>query len=190
MHNFESLGDPALMALIALGDKTSFALLSRRHMKTMVCVAQRILGNAAEADEVVQESFLRLWINAAKWDPDGPGTVKTWLGRVVTNLCLDRCRARRTIPLDDAGDIIDPAQDVRDRLGDEDRQRVVRQLLDKLPDNQRIAVVLSYFEDQSGKEIAETMGVSVGAVESLLVRARRTLREAVRTYGFVWGEDL
>lgn len=186
----KGLDDHALMALTACGDRSAYAELTGRYLKIMVAVAGRILGNAAEADEVVQEAFLRLWIYAPRWDPEGTGTVRTWLSRVVTNLCLDRCRARRTVPLEDVGDIEDDKQSVHDSMQDEDRRRLVQGLLNALPENQRCAVVLAYFEEMSGKDVAVSMNLTVGAVESLLVRARRALRVAVQEAGLVWGEDV
>ncbi|MDD2325082.1 MAG: sigma-70 family RNA polymerase sigma factor [Alphaproteobacteria bacterium] len=182
--------DHTLMEAVARGQTLAFEQLSFRHLRTMLGVAHRILGNAAEAEEVVQEGFLRLWRQAPQWDPDGTGSVKTWLSRVITNLCLDRCRRRRDVPLEEAGEVQDTARDAFDDLGLQDRQKLVQSLLSGLPERQRVAVVLAYFEEMSGKEIAEAMELSAGAVESLLVRARRTLRDRAETMGIVWGENI
>lgn len=182
--------DHDLMGLAGHGDQDAFAELCERYLKIMLGVAQRILGNAAEADEVAQEAFLRLWTYAPRWDPDGAGSVRTWLSRVVTNLCLDRMRRRRSVPLDEAGDFEDPALSATETIGQEDRRKIVQEMLDQLPERQKAAVVLAYFEEMSGKEIAEAMGLSVGAVESLLVRARKTLRDEVQARGLVWGESV
>lgn len=178
------------MALTASGDKFAFATLSARHARAMIGVAQRILGNQAEADEVAQEAFLRLWRRAPDWDPDGTAGVKTWLSRVVTNLCLDRLRRRRSVPLDDAVEIEDPSENAFDALGREETRRLVQEGLLALPERQRIAIVFSYFEGLTGQAIAEAMETSVGAVESLLVRGREGLRKALKDKGLVWGEDL
>jgi len=186
----ESASDHELMARLGLGDKDAFVLLSGRHLKSIIAVAQRILGNAAEADEVAQETFLRLWRYAASWDPEGTGSVRTWLSRVATNLCLDRIRRRRTSPLDEVDEIEDPAAGPFEALKLEDRKKLVQGVLLRLPERQRIAIVLSYFEEMSGQEVADAMEVSVGAVESLLVRGREGLRKAMKERGLVWGEDL
>lgn len=185
-----SISDHELMERVARGDKTAFALLTSKHLRTMVGVAQRLLGNAAEADEIAQESFLRLWRYAPKWDPKGTGSVKTWLNRVVTNLCFDTLRRRRSVPLDEAEEIEDTANGPFEILKAEDRKAMVQKLLSALPERQRIAIVCAYFEDMSGQEIAETLGASVGAVESLLVRGREGLRKGLKELGLVWGEDL
>ncbi|MDD3181613.1 MAG: sigma-70 family RNA polymerase sigma factor [Alphaproteobacteria bacterium] len=182
--------DHVLMAAVGSGDVRAFEELIGRHLKTMVAVSQRILGNAAEADEVAQEGFLRLWTYASNWDPNGAGSVKTWLSRVVTNLSLDRYRRRRSVPLEEAGEIEDMADGAFEMLKAKDRKRVVQGLLDALPERQKVAVILSYFEEMSGREVANTMALTEGAVESLLVRARRGLREGMTQLGFVWGEDI
>lgn len=186
----DPVNDHALMGRVARGDKESFALLTSKHLKSMAALAQRFLGNAAEADEIAQEAFLRLWRYAPSWDPKGTGSVRTWLGRVVTNLCFDTLRRRRSVPLDDAEEIEDPASGPFEMLRAEDRRRMIQKLLSALPERQKIAIVCAYFEDMSGQEIAETLGVSVGAVESLLVRGREGLRKGLRELGLVWGEDL
>ncbi len=182
--------DHALMADVANGDARAFEQLVDRHLRTMVAVSQRIVGSAAEADEVAQEAFLRLWKYAPNWDPDGTGSVKTWLSRVTTNLSVDRYRRRRSVPLEEAGEIEDMAEGAFDALKTQDRQRLVQGLLDVLPERQKVAVVLSYFEEMSGREVAAAMELTEGAVESLLVRARRTLRDGVKRLGYVWGEDI
>lgn len=184
------IDDHSLMADVANGDACAFEELIARHLKTMVAVSQRILGNAAEADEVAQEGFLRLWTHASRWDPDGAASVKTWLSRVITNLSLDRYRRRRSVPLEDAGEIEDMAEGAFESLGAQDRKKLVQKLLDHLPERQRVAVILSYFEDMSGREIAHAMELTEGAVESLLVRARRGLRDDMKRLGLVWGEDI
>lgn len=185
-----SADDHRLMADVANGQAWAFEELVERHLKTMIAVSQRILGNPAEADEVAQEAFLRLWSYAPNWDPNGAGSVKTWLSRVVTNLSLDRYRRRRSVPLEDAGEIEDMAEGVFDTLKMQDRRKLVQQLLETLPERQKVAVILSYFEDMSGREVASAMDLTEGAVESLLVRARRTLRGGMKKLGYVWGEDI
>jgi len=184
------LDDHALMAQVARGDDRAFEELCNRHLKMMVRVAERIVGSAAEADEVAQEAFLRLWTYAPRWDPEGTGSVKTWLSRVVTNLGVDRYRRQRSVPLEEAGDIEDMAPGAFERLDEQDRKRLVQRLLDGLPERQKVAVILSYYDGMTGREVAQAMELSEGAVESLLVRARRSLRDGVRRLGLEWGGDL
>lgn len=188
--SLEAKDDHALMLDVALGDKEGLGLLCERHLKSMVVVAQRILGSEAEADEVAQEAFLRLWRQAPIWDPLGTGSVKTWLSRVVTNLCLDRLRRRRSVSLEVAEDIPDPSMSAFDRLGLEERQKLVQKMLLRLPERQRVAIIFAYFEEMSGQEIAQAMDTTASAVESLLVRGKEGLRKEAKTLGLVWGKDL
>jgi RNA polymerase sigma-70 factor (ECF subfamily) len=183
-------GDHELMAGVAVGDVQAYACLVGRHVRAMTALAQRITGNASDADDIAQEAFLRLWTYAPRWDSEGPAQVRTWLSRVVVNLCLDRRRKRKLLPLEAAGEVIDDAAGGFENANLRDKQRVVQSLLRKLPERQRTAVVLSYFEEFSGREIAHIMQLSAGAVESLLVRARRALRKGLQESGIKWGEDI
>lgn len=185
-----SASDHDLMGRVGRGDRDAFALLCGRHLRSCAAVAQRILGNAAEADEIAQESLFRLWGYAGRWDPNGTGSVRAWLSRVATNLCLDVLRKRRTASLDEAEKVEDPAPGPFETLGEADRRVLVQKLLMDLPERQRIAIVYAYFEEMSGQEIAAAMAISVGAVESLLVRGREGLRRAMGERGISWEKDL
>ena len=102
--------DEALMARIARGDELAFGQLSRRHVPAMLRIARRILGNAADAEDVAQEAMLRVWTHAPRWQP--LAQFRTWLTRVVVNLCLDRKRRAPWVALEAAGDIVDEPSDV------------------------------------------------------------------------------
>jgi RNA polymerase sigma-70 factor, ECF subfamily len=182
--------DHDLMAAVADGNVQAFSCLLGRHVRKMTALAQRITGNAGDADDIVQEAFLRLWSFASRWDPNGAGSVRTWLSRVVINLCLDSRRRKLLVPLEEAGELVDPSRTGFDGVNTEDQHRVVQELLGQLPERQRAVVVLCYFEEMSGFEIASVLGLSVGAVESLLVRARRTLKKGMKRLDMKWGEDL
>jgi RNA polymerase sigma-70 factor (ECF subfamily) len=170
------VSDHHLMLAVAAGDADAYAVLLQRHLKGMVALAQRIMGNRADADEVAQEAFLRLWTHALRWDAGGKAQVKTWLSRVVTNLCLDRWRKKPMLPLEAAEEVVDDALDGFSIVHDGEKRNILQKCLQRLPVKQRTAIVLSYYEELSGHEIANVMGISSGAVESLLVRARKALR--------------
>ena len=171
--------DETLMLAIAKNDGAAFRLLMQRHTKSMVSLARRITLNVSDADEVVQEAFLRLWKQAPKWDVNGPARIRTWLQRVVTNLAIDRCRRQKLLPLEAAGDPQDEAQDTEASLGNKEEAEQVRAAMNALPPRQRAAIALCYFEELTDAQAADNLGVSVGALESLLVRARRHLRESL-----------
>jgi RNA polymerase sigma-70 factor, ECF subfamily len=169
--------DEALMARVARGDERAFQLLSRRHLPAMLGVARRILGNAAEAEDVAQEAFMRVWTYAPRWQP--LAQFRTWLTRVVVNLCLDRKRRAPWVALETAGDIVDPTPGAGEQAETDERERMLATAVDKLPARQRSAIVLTYGEGMSNAQVAEILDTSVSAVETLLVRGKQNLRRAL-----------
>lgn len=182
--------DDALVLAVAQGDRRAFRELMLRHVPGMVALAQRILGSHGDADDVVQEAFLRLWKHAPHWAPAGEAEIRTWLGRVVTNLCIDLWRKKPSLPLDHAMHIADPSKGAAERWQDSNRRHLLQRCLQRLPLRQRTAVVLSYYEGLAGIEIAKIMDLSPAAVESLLVRARRALRRDLVSLNIMAGSDL
>src|SRR5690242_6058617 len=114
--------DEALMVRVAKGYQGAFRLLARRHLTAMVGLAQRILGNAAEAEDVAQVAMLRVWTHAPRWQP--LAAFKTWFTRVVVNLCLDRKRKTSLLDLDAAGEVIDPTPGVGEQAETAQRERM------------------------------------------------------------------
>ena len=169
--------DEALMARVARGDEPAFRALARRHLPAMVGLARRILGNAADAEDVAQEAMLRVWVHAPRWQP--LALFRTWLTRVVVNLCLDRKRRAPWVELEAAGEIVDPAPGASELAERGERERLVAEAIAKLPDRQRAAIVLTYSEGMSNAQVAEALGTSVSAVETLLVRGKQNLRRAL-----------
>ena len=169
--------DEALMARVARGDEPAFRALARRHLPVMVGLARRILGNAADAEDVAQEAMLRVWVHAPRWQP--LALFRTWLTRVTVNLCLDRKRRAPWVGLEAAGEIVDPALGPGDLAERGERERQVAEAIAKLPDRQRVAIVLTYSEGMSNGQVAEALGTSVSAVETLLVRGKQNLRRAL-----------
>lgn len=176
--------DETLMARVAKGDQVAFRLLARRHLPAMAGLARRILGNAAEAEDVAQEAMLRVWTHAPRWQP--LAAFRTWLTRVVVNLCLDRKRRAPMLGLDEAGEVADPAPGAGEQAEADERDRLLAAAIERLPTRQRTAIVLTYREGLSNAQVADMLGTSVSAVETLLVRGKQNLR---RTLGGVIGED-
>jgi RNA polymerase sigma-70 factor (ECF subfamily) len=137
-----------------------------------------MLGNEADAEDVTQELFLRIWQYAARWQP-GRARFETWMHRVTLNLCYDRLRRRREIVVDKFPELPDPALSVVERQHREETARRVQAELGKLPDRQRAAIVLCHHEGLSNIEAAQVLQVSVEALESLLARGRRALKAAL-----------
>lgn len=183
----QAADDGALMAEVARGDAAAFGRVVERHTPMVHSLAWRMLGDGAEAEDVVQEAFTRLWVGAARWTPVAGG-LGGWLRRVTTNLCLDRLRRVRPAGGDAIPDRADEAP-LADALLDAERQRqAVARAIASLADRQRAAVVLTYHEGVSNAEAAEILGVGVKAFESLLVRARQALSRALAAEGLL-GED-
>jgi RNA polymerase sigma-70 factor, ECF subfamily len=169
--------DEDLMVRIARGDEPAFRLLARRHLSGALGVARRITGNDADAEEVVQEAMLRVWINAARWQPIA--AFRTWLFRIVINLALNRRRRAPFVRLEAAGDPADPSPGATAQMESDEADRMVAAAIARLPERQRAAIVLTYREGLSNAETAAILDTSVSSVETLLIRAKRTLRNAL-----------
>lgn len=171
-------GGGALVRAIAGGDGAAVRTLVAAHLGRVVGLAGRMLGDRAEAEDVAQEAFLRLWRRAASWRRDVP--VGPWLLRTAHNLCIDRLRRRRFLADAPAEDLADPAPGAEAEIAREQLAAAVRAAIEALPERQRTALTLVHDLDVGNVAAAETMGVSVEALESLLARARRTLRDRLR----------
>lgn len=179
----ETNDDDALMARIAAGDQRAFSRLVARHGPRAQALAHRFTGSATEAEDVVQEAFWRVWRSAGRWTAGG-AQVSTWLHRIVVNLCVDRARRQRIrnwLPFADAFDPPSDDPDPETSLGDRDEVAAVRADILKLPERQRAALLLSADGERSNADIALVLKTTEKAVESMLVRARRTLRARLAT---------
>ncbi|MGB8622012.1 MAG: RNA polymerase sigma factor [Paracoccaceae bacterium] len=168
------LSDEALLVLYGNGDVAAARALTLRLTPRMLGYATRMLGDAAEAEDVAQEAMLRLWRVAPEWR-QGEARVSTWLYRVVSNLCIDRLRRSRGVALDADADTADSAPGAEARLQAAARVEALETALRALPERQRQAVVLRHIEGLANPEIAEVMEISVEAVESLTARGKRAL---------------
>lgn len=157
------------------GDEAAADALVRRKLPRMLALARRLLNNATEAEDVVQDLFLRTWQQAPRWRP-GHAKFDTWMHRVTLNLCTDRLRRRREQPLPDAWDAPDPAASADQVLEEVETGGRVEQALASLAPRQREALVLTYYQELPNKEAAALMEIGVDALESLLSRGRRALK--------------
>jgi RNA polymerase sigma-70 factor (ECF subfamily) len=170
----EGPSDQELMARAGQGDRRAFQALVRRHAGRAVALARRILGNDALAEEIAQDALLRVWIAAPRWRPQA--AFRTWLYRIVVNLCLNAKRRPASLPLGAADDIADPALRPDAQLEQREQDHRLAAAIEALPDRQRAAIVLTYQEGLGNAEAASVLDVSVSAFEALLVRAKRELR--------------
>jgi RNA polymerase sigma-70 factor, ECF subfamily len=168
------LDDHQLMERVAEGDNGAFRLLVQRHTRSLHGHAVRMLQNQSEAEEVVQEALVRLWKQAPSYRPEAK--VKTFVHGIAHNLCIDRLRARK--PRDDGAlDRLVASDRTSGSIDERERSHAVHAAVSALPERQRAALSLVHFEELSNIEAAALLDVSVEALESLLARARRTLRE-------------
>jgi RNA polymerase sigma-70 factor (ECF subfamily) len=178
-NQMKQLADEELVGYIGKGDQAAYQELVGRYLDRSLALAQRILGNRSDAEDVVQDAFLRLWTHAAQWRTEG-ARFGTWFYRVVVNRCLDYTRRITPGPLDAVEGLVDSAPDSTVHVYHRQIARQVAVAMAELPDRQRAALALCYYDELSQADAAEVLGVSVGAVESLLVRGRRRLRELLQ----------
>jgi RNA polymerase sigma-70 factor (ECF subfamily) len=172
--------DEELMRAVAQRDPAAFSELVNRHLMRVVGVASRMLGSRNDGEEIAQEAFIRVWSYAPRWLPVDTGRgapFRTWLYRIVLNLVIDRKRQRVMAPLDDAYEPVDESGTGFDTLYREELSDIVASAVARLPERQRAVLVLCCLEGRSNIEASRLMSLTVSAVESLLVRARRALRE-------------
>jgi RNA polymerase sigma factor (sigma-70 family) len=170
--------DDELVRRAGLGDAAAVQALVARKLRRVLALAERMLGDSAEAEDVAQETFFKVWRYAERWRP-GAAKFDTWLHRVTLNLCYDRLRRRRERPMAEPPDTPDPGPGPDRGLLAADVGRRVNAALQALPSRQREAVVLCHYQELGNIEAAELMSVSVEALESLLSRGRRALRQAL-----------
>lgn len=172
--------DAALMRQCAQGSQRAFQKLMQRHLARTVRLAARMLGSDAHAEDVAQESFIRVWRHAPSWEDGGEAKFTTWHYKIVLRLCIDQKRKNRFVALDDVPEMADEKAGAQAGLELREKRERVKNALQELPERQRAAVVLSFYDELSNQETADALGVSVKAVESLLVRGRRALKEELK----------
>jgi len=161
------------------GDSTAFDELVGRYQLRLFRFAFRLLRDRAEAEDAVQETFLRVYRALPNYRPDG--FFSSWVYRITLNECRRRLRGRKpTLPLEFAP-VSDNLPDPQATVMANERHRQLRMALETLPEHYRIVMVLFYFEEMSVDEISRTIGVSVSAVKVRLHRGRERLANRLGT---------
>jgi RNA polymerase sigma-70 factor (ECF subfamily) len=171
--------DESLMRLIRQGSHQAFAILVRRHTDRFYATSFRITGNAAEAEDLVQDAFLKLWQRPDMWKDDKGAKFTTWFHRILVNQNIDRLRKTQRVAADNS--VLPFVAD--SRVGPEaetamnEEQATIERAISALPERQKTALNLCFYEGLTNAEAAEAMGVKVKALESLLMRAKAGLKE-------------
>lgn len=168
-----------LLQAAAQGNQAAYRALVQRHLRPLLAIGRRMLGEDTEAEDVAQEALVRLWRSAGQIEI-GEAGLRPWLNRVTANLCLDRLRSRKITPqtVDEMPEVGTPATQQRGIEQAQLAQRVDRAMQD-LPERQRLALVLFHYQGLSQGEAAAALEISQDALESLLARARRSLKAAL-----------
>jgi len=174
----QNLEDAELLARFAQGDRAAAQVLTARLAPVVYAQAFRMLGDRAEAEDITQDSLLRLWHAAPDWQA-GQAKVTTWLYRVTSNLCIDKMRKSNRQSSDAVPEMPDDGPDMERRLQDSARAQALRAALSDLPNRQKQAMVLRHLEGLSNPDVAQIMQISVEAVESLMSRGKRSLADAL-----------
>lgn len=171
-------GDPdaPLVARVGRGEESAVRQLVGAKLPRLLALAARLLHDRQEAEDVAQEVFLRAWRQAPRWRT-GQARFDTWLHMVTLNLCRDRLRRRKRGALGDPPDLPDPAPLADAALEADARSQAVARAVASLPERQRDAILLVHYQELGNVAAAQALGVSVEALESLLARGRRTLRQ-------------
>lgn len=178
--------DEGLMARVCRGDHPAFAVLVQRHSARFYHVAYRMCGQQDEAEDIVQEAFLKLWQKPESWNADRGAKFTTWFYRVVTNQALDYTRKKRPMASGDAMErFVDETQNQVKKMQVQQEQEILEHAIQSLPERQKTALNLCFYEELSNKEAADIMGIGIKALESLLMRAKAGLRDELTRKNFV-----
>lgn len=189
----EGLSDADIMLRVKAGDESAFTYLIQKYRRPMVNFMYRMAHNAAGAEDLAQEVFLRVYRSRESYEATAKFT--TWLYRIATNLAVNHARDTRherpenTVSLDEpdeeSGRTLDlPGREpsAEESLMQRERLAAIRQRVQALPERQRIAVVMHKYQQMDYRQIADVLKLSESATKSLLFRAYETLREQLREF--------
>ena len=189
----EGLTDAEMMLRVKAGDDSAFDYLVQKYRRAMINFMYRMAHNSAAAEDLAQEVFLRVYRSRGSYEPSAKFT--TWLYRIATNLAVNHARDTRherpetMVSLDEPDeetgasmDVADSSLSVEEKLVRRERLMAIRKTVQKLPERQRIAVLMHKYQQMDYKQIAEVLKLSESATKSLLFRAYETLREQLKSF--------
>jgi len=175
--------DEELLALIQHGSQEAFSVLVHRHTERFYRLAYRYLQSKETAEDVVQDAFVKLWEDPGRWQAERNNKFTTWFYRVVVNLCLDWQKKKKPLELGDQELSMADDRDLPDiAMIHAQEQKILEKEIAALPERQRTALNLCFDEGLSNQEAAEVMGLKLKALQSLVMRAKTTLKERLKNY--------
>lgn len=176
--------DELLAQRVQEGDREAFADLVRKYSERFYQLAYRLLQNRGDAEDMVQTAFLKFWQTPKNWNPQKNTRFTTWFYRVILNLCLDHLKKKRPIltEVSEAKNEYLSHNDAEWQLQQEEQGHFLTQALSKLPERQKVALTLCFYQGLKQQEAAEIMGIKIKAMESLLSRAKNNLKEKCQPY--------
>lgn len=178
--------DEDLILLVSQGHKHAFDQLMRRYSIRAFAIASRVCRDRHEVEDIVQEAFIKVWTAAPSWKP-GKSKFSTWFYRIIVNTSIDRYRARKFSSPVDWDRFPDPARSAERTMMEDQQNHIVMKAIDSLPERQRLAILLCYQQDLSNQDAADIMNVNLKALESLLVRGRKALKQELRNFKYEVG---
>jgi len=168
------------VAQVLNGDQRAFARLVDAYQAPVYNLCYRMLGNALRAEDAAQETFVRVYTHLSGYDPEQK--LSSWILATASHYCIDRLRRRRInwLSLDQVSQtrpVSGKGPPAEDRILEHEAREEVRRLLQSLPPDHRLVIVLRYWQDLSYAEIAQVIGDSESAIKSRLHRARRMLAD-------------
>lgn len=182
MTEAPDVSDTDLMAKVAMGDRAAYAALVSRHSQRFFRLAYRLTGRQEDAEDIVQDAFIQLWQAPAQWDPARGSRFTTWFYQVISNRAINLRRKAAKQSSGELPDVEDSRADAEEAMSDKNRRLWLEERIRALPERQRLALVLCFYEDLSNQEAADVMGITLKALQSMLMRAKTTLRDEISTF--------
>jgi RNA polymerase sigma-70 factor (ECF subfamily) len=172
--------DHALLEQVRQGDHEAFSVLVHRHTDRFYQLAYRYLQQRSAAEDIVQDAFLKVWEDPGRWRPEHGTRFTTWFHRVVVNLCLDWQKRKRPQSLDESAPLRDEREGQDSAVLRAQEQQLLERAIAQLPERQRTALNLCFEENLSNQEAADLMGLNLKALQSLIMRAKTTLKQRLK----------
>ncbi len=170
------MGEADLVERMVTGDEEAYRILLDHHLPSLSRYVTRMMGNSTDAEDIVQETFIRLWTQGSRYDSSA-ARLSTWLHNIAHNLCIDHFRKHGRMVLEEHPDDFSDEDEPTDHLVETQRTMHIGQCLMQLAERQRSAIIMCHYQGMSNRDAAAILDVSVDALESLMARGRRKLRK-------------